>query len=62
MNEIQITTLLVGIVCFLLILYVLRRRAAARQEMEDMVETGSDTVSYDTGRDEQTWRRAYSRM
>ena len=62
MTEVQITTLLAGIVCFLIILRVLRHRAAQREEMEDFEVVEKPSVSYDTGRDERSWRRAYSRM
>ena len=61
MNETQITMLLVATVCFLLILYVLRRRAAVRHAEEEAATSQRETVSYDTGRDESQWRRAYSR-
>ena len=61
MNDTQITMLLVATLCFLLILYVLRRRAAVRHAKEQEAPSGSETVSYATGRDETQWRRAYSR-
>lgn len=62
MTEVQITTLLAGIVCFLIIVRVLRHRAAVRRDMEEFEEAEKRSVSYDTGRDERSWRRAYSRM
>lgn len=61
MTEMQITTLLVGAVFLLLVVYLLRRRSAARREILSEKEMPEKTVSYETGRDERQWRRAYSR-
>ena len=60
MNEFQITASLIGVVVLLIGLRALRRKAAAEREEKEL-EISNSAVSYETGRDESQWRRAYSR-
>lgn len=61
MNEIQITVSLIAIIVLLIALHAVRRKAAAEREAEEQEVARKNAVSYETGRDESEWRRAYSR-
>ena len=61
LNEVQITALLVAFVAFLIAFRAYRRNVAEQREEEAHERKKSEGVSYDTGRDETQWRRAYSR-
>lgn len=61
MNELQITASLIGVVVLLIGLRAVRRKAAAEREEKELEIKNNSSVSYDTGRDESQWRRAYSR-
>lgn len=61
MNEIQITALLVAFVAILIGIRAYRRNTADKRDMAEMENPAGKTVTYETGRDEAQWRRAYSR-
>ncbi len=61
MTEVQITIVLVILVCAVIALRAFRRIRAVKREEELFYKTEPEKgVSYDTGRDESQWRRAYS--
>lgn len=61
MTEVQITIALVVLVCAVIALRAVRRIRANKSKDDGLYEPNPEQgVSYDTGRDESQWRRAYS--
>jgi len=61
MTEVQITIVLVVLVCAVIAIRAFRRIRANKNTDDGLYEPNREQgVSYDTGRDESQWRRAYS--
>ena len=61
MTEVQITIALVVLVCTVIAIRAFRRIRSNKNANDGLYHPDSKTgLSYDTGRDESQWRRAYS--
>ena len=61
MTEVQITIALVVLVCTVIAIRAFRRIRSVKNVDDGLYRPDSKSgVSYDTGRDESEWRRAYS--
>ena len=61
MTEVQITIVLVVLVCTVIAIRAFRRIRSNKNENDGIYRPDRNAgVSYDTGRDESEWRRAYS--